>query len=172
MLAGQCVPQEQAFIIGCIYPTEIRANGRSPVISRGTLLTTLAAVCLDPKCSLEESIVGRSSGRRGPCRAANGLATDTYIGYVTKSRSLDQAPPDQNRIGRKKIPTPSAKWSLRPQKPHYFPGNSPLSANSNWRAEGRWRPEKFLTYKRFCFCADANCKNWKRYSGRRNVREG
>src|SRR5947207_15494098 len=73
----------------------------------------------------------------------------TCIVYPAKSWSPHQARPDQNRIRRKKIPTPSAKWIAERQKLDYFPRNLPLSANCHWRAEGGWRREKNQTYCTF-----------------------
>src|SRR5437016_13923969 len=51
---------------------------------------------------------------------------------------------DQNRIRRRKSSDPSAKSVADSKSCYYFPRNSPLSANSNWQAEGGSRGEKKL----------------------------
>ena len=48
-------------------------------------------------------------------------------------------------FGGEKTPTPSAKSVADSKSCYYFPRNSPLSANSNWQAEGVGHREEFAS---------------------------
>src|SRR6266481_5609663 len=71
------------------------------------------------KAYYEDRWVALEDSRTGNIQAPLALLNQenvTCIVYPAKSWSPHQARPDQNRIRRKKIPTPSAKWIAERQK--------------------------------------------------------